>query len=78
MTTTPKILSRFDFGPTAADSVDTHYPLRFELAEFLTRFGNIEWHVSDRDDIDQLTGLPELIIQAENADDAIRAAWKRI
>ncbi len=57
----PKILSKVTFGSAS----------RFQLVKFLTRFGSIEYHVTDAENIDQLTNLPSIIRQSTTLEGAL-------
>lgn len=59
--TTPEILSRDLCGARS----------RYLLVQFRRRFGTIEWHVTDAETPDAVTGLPSIIRQAATAEAAM-------
>ena len=44
---------------------------RYKLTSMVSRFGNMVWFVADATKIDALTGLPEIIRQADTKQEAI-------
>ena len=61
-TQNPRILSSILFGDFS----------RYKLVEFQTRFGDVEWQVSDAETVDELTGMPAIIRQCDTREEAIQ------
>jgi hypothetical protein len=68
MNTSPRTLSSSSFGPFN----------RFRLFEFMGRFGEIGWLVADAETPCPVTGLPDIVVQAETREEAIARALSRV